>query len=61
MSKSLGRPKIYDFEEEPLKPIAVRLTEYHKRLAKRFGEGNASAGIRKALEFMKTQPKEPKK
>lgn len=60
MSNSLGRPLLYDYETEPLKPYSARLTDYHRRLAKRFGKGNASAGIRIALEHYKANPPQQK-
>lgn len=50
-----GRPRIYA-GTAPLPTMTVRLTLWHVRAARRLGCGNASEGIRKALEMAESGP-----
>jgi hypothetical protein len=45
-----GRPKLYTGERDPLISQAFRLTLWHIRAARRLGGGNASEGVRRAIE-----------
>lgn len=44
-----GRPRIYA-GEAALSTVTVRLTVWHMRAARRLGGGNASEGVRRAIE-----------
>lgn len=45
-----GRPRIYTGEGAPLQTATIRLSVWHVRAARRIGQGNASEGIRLAIE-----------
>lgn len=45
-----GRPRKYLGQNEPLSTVTSRLTLWHVRAARRLGSGNASEGIRIAIE-----------
>lgn len=45
-----GRPRTYQGAKDPLVSQSVRLTLWHVRAARRIGGGNASDGIRLAIE-----------
>lgn len=51
MQQNVGRPRVYFAQDAPLSKIAITLTNWHKRYAKRLGDGNVSEGVRLALEI----------
>lgn len=48
--ETTGRPRIYAGQQSAMPTITVRLPLWHVRAARRIGCGNASEGIRIALE-----------
>jgi len=46
-----GRPRIYTGEGAPLQTATIRLSVWHVRAARRIGKGNASEGVRLAIEL----------
>lgn len=52
MKNKAGRPFKFESEDTPLQVISVRLSTYHKALAKRYGGGSITEGIRAALDAM---------
>lgn len=49
--ESGGRPRTYTGQAGPLPTVTARLTLWHVRAARRLGSGNASEGIRIAIEM----------
>lgn len=45
-----GRPRIYTKQDERLPTMTIRVTFWHIRMARKIGGGNASNGVRIALE-----------
>ena len=54
--ETTGRPRIYAGEGHPLQMVSVRLPLWHVRAARRIGNGNASEGIRVAIELADCGP-----
>lgn len=52
MSKKLGRPLLYEAEQQALKVFSVRLNALQVRKAMKIGDGNLSEGIRRALAYV---------
>lgn len=50
MQHEMGRPMAYIGQAEPMDSTALRLTNWHRRMARRVGGGNMSEGARKAIE-----------
>lgn len=50
MGTANGRPPVYAGQGMPMAKSSYRLTVWHKRIARRIGEGNEANGVRKALE-----------
>lgn len=42
--------RTYTKQDDPMKVVALRLTNWHTRKAKKIGDGNLSEGVRVALE-----------
>lgn len=49
MKKSLTN-RVYTNQEEPLKVVSIRLSNWHIRKAKKVGDGSFTDGIRKVIE-----------
>lgn len=49
MAGKVGRPLLYEAEEQALRVFSVRLNALQVRKAMKLGNGNLSAGIRQAL------------
>ena len=47
---NLGSSRLPVKKYRPMKKYTVRLTEWHESLARHFGSGNLSEGVRKALD-----------
>ncbi len=56
--KPKPRRRIASYEEPPLKRVNVRLTAEQHAYALIIGEGNLSLGVRRAIEYMATLPRE---
>lgn len=50
MPDNPGKPRFYIAQDDPLKLIAVRLSNWHILQIKKLGEGNLSVGMRRAIE-----------
>lgn len=44
-----------------MRPVTVRMTNWHIRAARKFGDGEVSEGVRYALETAPLKPKEEDK
>lgn len=50
MEYETGRPRVYTGQSTPMEASTYRLTSWHKRIARRLGDGNEAEGVRIALE-----------
>lgn len=50
MGHEMGRPRAYTEQAEPMDATTLRLTNWHRRMARRLGDGNMSDGARLAIE-----------
>jgi len=56
-----GRPRIHAEQDAPMDNYNARLTAWHARMARKFGEGNLSEGIRFCISFaVRNNKDEPK-
>lgn len=50
MQHEMGRPTAYLEQSEPMDSTTLRLTTWHRRMARKIGGGSMSGGAREAIE-----------